>query len=146
MANTLARTACFIAAPALMAAGAGGWAVIAKQLASQRIEVHQDSPIFAGKTVAGPLTAFAQANVIEQHAEGIGGGRTFAEISHEWMEAQERGDQARVDELAGTRQMVMQANLLRASLGTAGVAFGVAALAGGMGALTAVVGSALPKE
>ncbi|WP_432560167.1 aromatic ring-opening dioxygenase LigA [Granulicoccus sp. GXG6511] len=145
MANTLARTACYLGAPALIAAGAGGWAMISKQLASQKIEVHPDSPILAGKTVAGPITAFAQANVIEQHAQGIGGGRTFAEISHEWMEAQESGDNARAEELAGAREMVMQANLLRASLFTSVLAFGVAALAGGMGVLTALVGSALPK-
>lgn len=146
MGNKLARTACFLAAPALIAAGAGGWAMISKQLSSQRIEVHPDSPIMSGKTVAGPITAFAQASVIEEHAQAMGGGRTFAEISQEWMEAQESGDTARAEQVAGTREVVMQANLLRASLFTSVLAFGVAALAGGMGVLTAVVGSALPKE
>ncbi|HHV20451.1 MAG TPA: aromatic ring-opening dioxygenase LigA [Propionibacterium sp.] len=146
MGNNLARTACFLGGPALLAAGAGGWAMISKQLATQKIEVHPDSPVLSGKTVAGPITAFAQANVIEQHAQGIGGGRTFAEISEEWMEAQASGDTARADELAGTREMVMQANLIRASLFTSVLAFGVAALAGGMGILTMLVGSALPKD
>lgn len=146
MANNLARTACYLGAPALIAAGAGGWVMISKQLASQKIEVHSDSPILAGKLVKGPVTAFAQANVIEQHAHAMGGGRTFAEISHEWMEAQGSGDTVRADELSGTRETVMQANLLRASLFTSVLAFGVAALAGGMGVLTALVGSALPKD
>lgn len=146
MANTLARAACFLGGPALLAAGAGGWAVITQQLKSQQIEVHPDSDKFAGRTVAGPVTAFAQANVIEQHALGIGGGRTFADISEEWMEATNAGDTAKAEELAGTRQMVMQANLLRASLFTSVLAYGVAALAGGMGLLTILVGAALPKD
>ena len=62
------------------------------------------------------------------------------------MQAQETGDAARVEELAGTRQMVLQANLLRASLFTSVLAYGVAALAGGMGVLTVLVGATLPKN
>ncbi len=146
MANNLARAAFYLAGSALVAGGAGAWAVITQQLKSQQIEVHEDSDILAGKQVAGPVSAFAQANVIEQHALGMGGGRTFADISHEWMEAQAAGDAARVEELAGTRQMVLQANLLRASLFTSVLAYGVAALAGGMGILTVLVGATLPKN
>lgn len=146
MGNKLARTACFLGGPALLAAGAGAWAVITQQLKTQEIEVHADSEKFGGKTVAGPVTAFAQANVIEQHALGMSGGRTFADISHEWMQATAAGDTARADELASTRETVMQANFLRSSLFTSVLAYGVAALAGGMGLLTILVGSALPSE
>ena len=42
--------------------------------------------------------------------------------------------------------MVLQANLLRASLFTSVLAYGVAALAGGMGILTVLVGATLPKN
>lgn len=146
MRNTIARTACFVTAPALVAAGAGGWAMVSRQLSDERIDVHPKSPILAGKPVAGPLTAFAQANVIKQNAQGICDGATFAEISQQWFEAQKSGDKERADELFEMRRNRMQADLLRATLLTSVLAFGVSALAGGMGVLTGLVGSALPRE
>ena len=102
-----------------------------------------DYDIVVGKPVAGTLTAFTQAAVIEKHALGMGQGRTFAEISEEWMEATQTGNTARAEELAGPRQMIMQANFLRASLFTSVLAYGVSALTMGIGVLTGIVGSAL---
>lgn len=127
----------------LVAAGSAAWVVITQQLKAQKIEVHPDSPKPVGKPVAGPLTAFTQAAVIEKHALGMGQGRTFAEISEEWLQATQTGDTARADELAGPRQMIMQANFLRASLFTSVLAYGVSALTIGIGVLTGIVGSAL---
>lgn len=144
--GSLQRTACFVASPFLIAAGGATWALITQQLKAQKIEVHRDSPVLAGRPVAGPATAFAQAAVIEKHALGMGSGRTFAEVSEEWMEATSSGDTARAEELAGPRQMIMQANFLRASLFTSVLAYGVSALAVGIGVLTAVVGSSLPTD
>lgn len=146
MANSLARAACFLGGPVLIAAGGGAWAMITQQLKSQQIDVHPDSAKFGGKTVAGPITAFAQANVIEQHAFAMSEGRTYADVSGEWMAATASGDTAKAEELSGLRDTVMQANLLRASLFTSVLAYGVAALAGGMGLLTVLVGAALPKD
>lgn len=146
MANTLARTAARIASPLLVSAGGAAWVVITQQLKAQKIDVHPDSEKFKGRQVAGPVTAFAQAAVIEKHALGMGGGRTFAQISEEWMEANAAGDTERAAELAGTRETVMQANFLRASLFTSVLAYGVAALTMGMGVLTGLVGGALPRD
>lgn len=73
----------------------------------------------------------------------MGQGRAFAEISEEWLHATQSGDTARADELAGPRQMIMQANFLRASLFTSVLAYGVSALTVGIGVLTGIVGSAL---
>ena len=146
MGTSLQRAACFIASPVLVLGGGAAWVVITQQLRAQKIEVHADSPSLPGKPVAGPITAFTQAAVIEKHALGMGQGRTFAEVSEEWMSATKSGDTARAEELAGPRQMIMQANFLRASLFTSVLAYGVAALTVGIGVLTAIVGSALPSD
>lgn len=143
MGTRLQRAACFVASPVLIAAGSAAWVVITQQLKAQKIEVHHDSPRLAGRPVTGPLTAFTQAAVIEKHALGIGQGRTFAEISEEWLQATQTGDTGRAEELAGSRQMIMQANFLRASLFTSVLAYGVSALTVGIGVLTGIVGSAL---
>ena len=127
MGTRLQRAACFVASPVLIAAGSAAWVVITQQLKAQKIEVHHDSPRLAGRPVAGPLTAFTQAAVIEKHALGMGQGRTFAEISEVWLQATQTGDTGRAEELAGPRQMIMQANFLRASLFTSVLAYGVSA-------------------
>jgi len=65
------------------------------------------------------------------------------EMTLPWIEATQAGDTARAEELAGPRQMIMQANFLRASLFTSVLAYGVSALTVGIGVLCAIVGSAL---
>ncbi len=146
MGNALARTMLRLAGPTLIGAGGAAWYVITQQLKAQKIEVHPDSPQLTGRPVAGPVTAFAQAAVIEKHALAMGGGRTFSEISEEWMEATAAGDEARAAELAGTRETVMQANLLRASLFTSVLAYGVAALTMGIGVLSWTTASAVRSK
>lgn len=146
MGNALARTILRLAGPTLIGAGGAAWYVITEQLKAQKVEVHRDSSQLAGRLVAGPVTAFAQAAVIEKHALAMGGGRTFAEISEEWMAATAAGDEARAAELAGTRETVMQANLLRASLFTSVLAYGVAALATGTGVLSCATASAVRSK
>ena len=146
MRTSAARTVCLAAAPALVTAGVGGWALVSRQLADERIMVHRRSRLLAGHPVAGPFTAFAQASAIKKNALAIGGGRTFAEISEELYLAEKHGDQAHIEELAETRRNRLHADLLRATLLTSVLAFGVSALAGGVGVLAGVVGSALPKE
>lgn len=135
MSNALARLALGVASPVMIGSGAGAWAMISKQLKEQRMTVHDDHGTHAGKPIADPITAYAQAEVVAKHAEHIGGGRTFAEISEEWMEAQKAGDEEKVAELAGPREMVMQANFVRASLFTSVLAYGGSALVVGLGVL-----------
>lgn len=146
MGTTFQRAALYTASPVLITTGAAAWAMITQQLKAQKIKVHQDANQLAGQLVAGPVTAMTQAGVIEKHALAMGQGRTFAEISEEWMQATQAGDTARAEELAGPRQMIMQANFLRASLFTSVLAYGLAALSAGMGVLCAVVASALPSD
>ncbi|WP_459983425.1 aromatic ring-opening dioxygenase LigA [Nocardioides sp. AN3] len=87
------------------------------QLADEKITVSSDADFLAGDDVDGPFSAYAQAEVIKKHALEATGGKTYAELAQD-------------DPL---RQTAMQASFLRASLFTSVVAFGVAAMAIGIG-------------
>jgi glycerol uptake facilitator-like aquaporin len=108
-------------------AGVVTWFVVADQLAAENITVSEDAARFAGQDVTGPLTAYAEAEVINKHALEATGGKTYAEL--------ERDDPARTT--------AMQASFLRASLFTSVVAFGVAALAVVLGIMLVLIGWAL---
>jgi uncharacterized membrane protein len=116
-----------IAAVVLIAGGAATWLVVRDQLADQKITVAEDADNFAGSRVDGPLQAYAQADVINDHALAASDGLTFAELSQ---------DDPR-------REVVMTASFLRASLFTSVVAFGVALMAAGLGVVFAIVAWAL---
>jgi hypothetical protein len=116
-----------VAGAILMVAGVITWIVVQTQLADEKITVSDDAARFQGDAVDGPLTAYAQADVIEKHALEASGGLTYAELP--------RDDPV--------RDTVMDASFLRASLFTSVVAFGVAAMAFGLGVLFVVVGVAL---
>ena len=117
-----------IAAGAVMViGGAATWFTVQSQLADERITVSEDADWFAGEKIDGPLTAYAEAQVIEKHALEASGGKTYAEL--------EREDPK--------RQTVMTGSFLRASLFTSVVSFGVAAMAMGIGVLLAIVGYVL---
>ena len=108
-------------------AGVAAYVVVQQTLADQKIVVSDDAKMFAGKDVAGPFTAYAQANVIGKHAEDIAGGKTYAELPQD----------------DPNRATVMNASFLQASLFTSVVAFGVSAMAAVMGVLWVLVGWAL---
>ena len=117
-----------IVAGVIMAiAGIATWVAVQAQLEDENITVAGDADRFAGDPVDGPLTAYEQANVIERHALDATGGLTYAELDRE-------------DPL---RQTAMDASFLRASLFTSVVAFGVAAMAFGLGIVLGIVGAAL---
>ncbi|MCA5892581.1 hypothetical protein LEP48_04330 [Isoptericola sp. NEAU-Y5] len=122
-----------IAGIVLIIAGVVVWAVVAMTLSNENITVADDSTLlggmFAGQSVTGPLTAYAQADVIDMHAKEMAGGQTYAELPQD-------------DPL---RASVMNASFLRASLFTSVVAFGVCALVVGIGLLFILVGVALRK-
>jgi hypothetical protein len=111
----------------LTAAGAATWFAVQYNLAQEQITVAEDSPMFAGQPVDGPLTAYAQAEIIEKHALEATGGKTYAELDRE-------------DPL---RDVAMTASFLRASLFTSVVAFGVALLSMGLGVVLILTGAAL---
>jgi hypothetical protein len=89
--------------------------------------VSEDADHFAGDKVDGPFTAYSEAQTIEKHALEASGGLTYAQLP--------RDDPK--------RQTVMTASFLRASLFTSVVAFGVAALAAGLGLVFILLGLAL---
>ena len=111
----------------MLVAGGVTWFTVQSQLTDEKITVSEDAAMFAGEPVNGPLTAYAEANVIEKHALEASGGKTYAEM--------ERDDP--------NRQTVMTASFLRASLFTSVVAFGVALMAAGLGIVLILLGVAL---
>jgi hypothetical protein len=116
-----------VAGGILLVAGAATWFVVQDQLADEQITVSDDADRFAGDDVDGPLTAYSEAQTIEKHALEASGGQTYAQLPQD----------------DPTRQTVMTASFLRASLFTSVVAFGVAAMAAGLGIVFLLLGWAL---
>ena len=116
-----------VAGVIFIVAGIGSWMAVKAQLSAENITVSADAGRFAGQPVDGPLTAYEEANVINKHALEATGGKTYAEL--------DRDDP--------TRQTAMTASFLRASLFTSVLAFGVAAMAAGIGLVLIIVGVAL---
>jgi predicted phage tail protein len=111
----------------MLVSGAATWFTVQGQLSDERITVSEDADMFAGDPVNGPLTAYAEANVIEKHAMESSNGKTYAELDRE----------------DPVRQTVMTASFLRASLFTSVVSFGVALMAMGLGLVLILLGVAL---
>ena len=108
-------------------AGIVTWIVITNTLSDQKITVSDDASCRAGATVAGPISAYCQASVIDKHTMEITGGKTYAEL--------ERDDP--------NRDTAMTSSFLQASLFTSVVAFGVAAMAVAIGIAFVLFGLAL---
>lgn len=108
-------------------AGVVTWVVISTTLADQNITVADDARCAAGDDVNGPISAYCQADIIDQHTLNITGGKTYAEL--------ERDDP--------NRAVAMDSAFLQASLFTSVVAFGVAAMAFVLGIVLALIGFAL---
>ena len=113
----------------MLVAGAITWTVVQSQLAAEKITVSEDAARFAGQDVNGPFTAYAEAEVIEKHALEASKGRTYAELDRE----------------DPVRATVMNGSFLRASLFTSVLAFGVSAMAMGLGVLQILIGLALRR-
>ena len=118
-----------IAGAILAVAGVVTYATVSNKLSDQRITVADDAAHFAGQQVTQPWQAYAQANVIAKHANEIGGGKTYAELPED----------------DPNRNTVMTASFLQASLFTSVLAFGVAALAVGLGIVFILIGVALRR-
>ncbi|MFK0240240.1 aromatic ring-opening dioxygenase LigA [Microbacterium sp. NPDC090281] len=112
---------------ALIVVGLVVWVMVSTQLRAENITIPDDAIAFQGQTVAGPFTAFVQADIIQHHALEASGGSTYSELASD-------------DPIRAT---VMNASFLRASLFTSVVSFGVAAFAMGIGVLSILFGWAL---
>jgi hypothetical protein len=107
----------------LVVGAAATWILVSSTLADQRITIPEDGCL-AGSEVRGPFTAYCQAEVIDVHALAATDGMTYAELDRE----------------DPRRDMAMNASFLQASLFTSILAFGVAAMAGGMGVIFILIG------
>ena len=108
----------------LIIGGVTTWIIVSNTLAAQNITVSDDASCLAGDDVNGPLSAYCEAQIIEEHALDSTGGLTYAELDRE-------------DPL---RAVAMNASFLRASLFTSVVAFGVAGMAILIGVLFVLIG------
>lgn len=118
-----------IAGIVLIVGGIAVWIVVSSQLRAENIVIPEDAIAFQGQTVAGPFTAYVQADIIQTHALGISEGATYAELDRE----------------DPVRATMMNASFLRASLFTSVVSFGVAAFAMGIGILSIMFGWAMHR-
>ena len=144
----------------MIVAGGVTWGLVQTQLKAEHITVAAVTPAnpgrLAGKDVAGPFTAYAQANAINEHALEGAGGKTYAQIGADATALKAKlkaGGASDADiatnpdvmALAATRTTTMNGSFLRASLFTSVVAFGVAALVIGLGVLFGLLGFALVR-
>lgn len=107
----------------LIVGGAATWLVVSTTLADQQI-VTSDDACLPGRSVAGPFTAYCQADIIEKHTLETTEGLYYAELDRE----------------DPRRQTALTSSFLQASLFTSILAFGVAAMAIGMGLLFVLIG------
>ena len=121
--RTLASFGAITLGVLLIIGSIGTWVMVSSTLADQNITTPSDACL-PEREVRGPFTAYCQAEIIEQHAMDSTGGLTFAELDRE-------------DPL---RNVAMNASFLRASLFTSVLAFGVAAMAFGMGVIFILIG------
>ena len=129
-----------IAGIVFILAGGVTWGLISSNLTEQKITVAEDSPMLPGDEVDGPFSAFAEAQIINEHAMHATEGKTYAELGAEVKAAEAAGDTAKAEELQGQRTTVMNASFLRASLFTSVIAYGVATLVMGLGVILALAG------
>jgi len=166
MSSTSNKPAKFVAILTMVAgllmivAGGVTWGLVQSQLKDEHITVAAVTPEnpgrLAGKDVAGPFTAYAQASAIEHHALDGANGKTYAQLGADLTALKDKlkasgasdaeiADNADVKALTATRTTTMNGSFLRASLFTSVVAFGVAALVIGLGVVFILLGYALMK-
>jgi hypothetical protein len=113
-----------VAGVVLVVGGVATWILVSTTLSDQKITVSEDASCLAGDDVDGPLSAYCEAMIIDEHALEATEGLRYAELDRE-------------DPL---REVAMDASFLQASLFTSVVAFGVAAMAILIGVLFLLIG------
>ena len=111
----------------MIVGGGVTWFAVPSQLADENITVSEDADVRRRRGERAVHAPTAEANTIEKHALEATGGKTYAELDREDPK----------------RQTAMTASFLRASLFTSVVAFGVAAMAAGLGVVLILIGWAL---
>ena len=149
-----------IAGLLMIVAGGATWALVTTQLKAENIvvaKVTDENPgRLAGKPVAGPFTAYAQAAAINHHALEGANGKTYAQIgadatalkaklAADGLSKEDIAKNPDVKALADTRDQTMNGSFLRASLFTSVISYGVSALVIGLGVLFGLLGFALIK-
>jgi hypothetical protein len=120
----LASIASIVLGALLIIASIGTYAMVSNTLSDQRITTPDDAVCMADRDVTGPFTAYCQAMTIDRNVLETTDGMRYAELDRE-------------DPLRGVAQ---NASFLQASLFTSVLAFGVAAMAFGMGVLFVLIG------
>jgi len=149
-----------IAGLLMVVAGGVTWGLVTTQLKAESITVSEvtekDPGSLAGKPVAGPFTAYAQANAINHHSLESSAGRTYAQLGADGKALKAKlaasgvakdaiAKDAGVIKLADQRTSTMNGSFLRASLFSSVISFGLSALVIGVGFLFALLGFALVK-
>lgn len=119
----LASMASIVLGALLIVGSVGAWVMASSTLADQRITTPDDACL-PGRDVTGPFTASCQARIVDQRALESTNGLIYAELDRE-------------DPL---RNVAMNSSFLHASLFTSVLAFGVAAMAAGMGVIFILIG------
>ncbi len=114
---------------AMLIGGGTTWVIVQGQLSNENITVAEDARWFAGADVNGPLTAYAEADIINHHALEASGNKTYAQLDRE----------------DPVRATVMNASFLRSSLFTSVLAFGVSLMAMGLGVTQMLLGFAMTR-
>lgn len=114
---------------ARMTAGVAAWITVRSQLSAERIVVPYGRSRLGGRRVIGPISAFAEAEAIKRIALEATGGRVYGELPD--------GDPV--------AETALDASLLRSSLFTSVLAFGMAAAEVATGFALVAVGAALAR-
>ena len=122
--RTLASVGAITLGVLLIIGSIGTWILVSTTLSDQNITTSDDAVCLADTEVNGPFSAFCQARTIDRNVREITGGLTYAELPRD-------------DERRATAQ---NAAFLQASLFTSVLAFGVAAMAFGMGVIFVLIG------
>ncbi len=107
----------------LVIGGGVTWWLVSDTLGDQAI-VTSDDACLPERQVRDPFTAYCQAKVIEKHTLESTEGLTYAQLDRE----------------DPRRELAMNSSFLQASLFTSILAFGVAAMAVGMGVIFILIG------
>ena len=108
----------------LLVGAAATWWLVQDTLAEQQITVAGDASCMAGELVNGPIDAYCQAEIIQEHTLNATDGLTYAELDRE----------------DPRRTVAMNSSFLQTSLFTSVLAFGVAAMSAGMGVIMILIG------
>ena len=120
----------YVVGALLVLGGALTWWQVSDTLAAEGIVVSEDASCQAGQEVNGPLEAYCQADIINEHALHSTDGKTYAQLDRD-------------DPL---RAVAMNASFLRASLFTSVVAFGLAGTAMLVGFVFLLLGWLFPHK